>query len=570
MKLDASKLVAAVLDATVTEDTDAQRQAQTPAPAIPAPSPDDDIPDARDALKAVTGDGGEEVENPPFANYIEVDVEKGKKPKKIPVPIDRLTRDIRDRLDDFPRRLGSTLFYFDPSAAKKPIRTLERKSDLFAWLMGEGHCLIQWATGPGFVTQDQLFARIYDKARYYDATSAAPYYPDREDVFPTFGELPTADPEHRAFWKLVGRFNPADDANRTILAAFIVTPIWYDGINDRPMCLVDTDDAQGSGKTTVVKMISRLYDQHAEAEYIDIDIRTLGADDTKIKKEILSAEGRSKRIVLFDNLTKTIKSEALAKLVTGGKVSGMAPYGHGTETRPADFTFYGTMNGASTDEDMTTRTYTLRIKSVEDPDPQWENDTVSLIRDNRLQILADILDMMKKAVPRRRKHKSRFGVYDSTVLSAVCLDDAEFEAADNALAEASGNQNEDAELALDFLTRFEDALAKSDEYIPDTPVVVTQSAIDWLLANSSGDLAKLKSKHIRNLIKAGHLPNFSKEFDRLTACDRYQGHRERAFFFGMKMGGSAHLPGETTFEFVSTDGSQLKPIFRETMKRPNS
>lgn len=56
MKLDASKLVAAVPAATVTEDTDAQRQTQTPAPAIPAPSPDDDIPDARDALKAVTSD----------------------------------------------------------------------------------------------------------------------------------------------------------------------------------------------------------------------------------------------------------------------------------------------------------------------------------------------------------------------------------------------------------------------------------------------------------------------------------------------------------------------------------
>lgn len=527
----------------------------------------DDAPDAAALVKAVTGGEDETVENPPFANYIELPPENGeKKPKRIPISIDKLTRCIWDRLDNFPRRLGSSLFYYDPKS-KKPIRTLDNKQALFGWLQGDGNCLVCWAHGSGFVTQDQLFERIFDKARFYEGTSAAPYHPPRDEVFPTYGELPEADPEHRAFWKLVGRFNPADDANRTVLAAFLLTPLWYDGVNDRPMCLVDTDDAQGSGKTTVVKMIARLYDRNAEAEYLDIDIKTLLTDDTKIKKELLSAEGRSKRIVLFDNLSKTLKGDALAKLVTGGKVSGMAPYGHGTETRPADFTFYGTMNGASTDEDMTTRSYTMRVKKIEDPDPEWESKTVAFIRDNRLQILADGIDMIKNAPRRHRRHKSRFGAYDETVLSAVCKTDEEFDAADDALADASGRANEDVEIADEFLKRFKTALGNIKDYKDTSSVVIAQTAVEWLLSKASGNLERLKGRNIRNLIKAGHLDDFSKDFERLTDSPKYQGHRERAFFYGMKIGDpDSFLPID--FQFIEKSSEGLKIAFSSNMTRP--
>jgi len=527
----------------------------------------DDTPDMADTLKAITGSEDETIQKPPFANHLELPPEKGeKKPKRIPIHIDKLTMDIWDRLDDFPRRLGSSLFYYDPDS-KKPIRTLDKKQALFAWIQGEGHCLIQWVNGSGFVTQDQLFERIFDKAIYYEGTSGAPYYPQRDDIFPTYGQLPKADPEHRAFWKLVGRFNPADDANRTVLAAFLLTPLWYDGVNDRPMCLVDTDDAQGSGKTTVVKMIARLYDRNAEAEYLDIDIKTLSADDTKIKKEILSAEGRSKRIVLFDNLSKTLKGDALAKLVTGGKVSGMAPYGHGTETRPADFTFYGTMNGASTDEDMTTRSYTMRVKKIEDPDPEWESKTVAFIRDNRLQILADGIDMIKNAAPRRRRHKSRFGVYDATVLSAVCKTDEEFDAADDALADASGRANEDVEIADEFLKRFKTALGNIKDYKDTLSVIITQTAVEWILSKASGNLERLKGRNIRNLIKAGHLDDFSKDFEKLPDRDFFKGHRERAFFFGMKIGDHDTL-FPISFQFIDKTSEGLTISFTQTMRKP--
>lgn len=494
----------------------------------------------------------------PFSNFTETVEDDGKR-SKTPRLIDELTKDLWSRFDNYPRVIGSTLFSFDRSQVNQ-IQLLSDKIQLSAWIQGKSGTCIKWATGQtsGFVTKDEFFARLVQTVRRYSGIAAAPHYPPRDDVFYTHEDLPPATGIHEAFWKFVSFFNPADSTNKTILAAFVLAPLFYDGVNDKPMLLVDTVDAQASGKTSVVKMIALLYDE----DPISIDLTTLGNDLGNIKKRILSSEGRRKRIVLLDNLVKTLKSPALADFVTSNSITGMAPYGKGEESRPNDLTFFGTFNGASVDTDMATRCYTLHIRAVERPDPSWASRLTAFIKEYRLQIFSDALDMIQNAKPRTRKH-SRFGMFDEKILSAVCLNDEEFAAADNVLAKASDLANEDMELAREVNARLTDAIRSATRYSTTKAVVIPYSAVDRILAERIGKACN--SHQLRKLVRSGHLPAVSKDFRALPQRTGFP--RTAAFLIGID---KSRENGKINFQYINFNKESLTVLFEGEMKCPSS
>ncbi len=492
----------------------------------------------------------------PFSNFTEMVEDDGKR-SKTPRLIDELTKDLWSRFDNYPRVIGSTLFSFDRSQ-DNPIQLLSDKIQLSAWIQGKSGTYIKWATGQtsGFVTKDEFFSRLLQTGKRYSGIAAAPHYPLRNDIFYTHEDLPPATGGHKTFWEFISFFNPADSTNKTILAMFVLAPLFYDGVNDKPMLLVDTIDAQASGKTSVVKMIALLYDE----DPISIDLTTLGNDLGNIKKRILSAEGRRKRIVLLDNLVKTLRSPALADFITSNSITGMAPYGKGEESRPNDLTFFGTFNGASVDTDMATRCYTLQIRAVERPDPGWASRLTAFIKKNRLQIFADTLDMIKNAKPRARKH-SRFGIFDEKILSAVCRNDEEFTAADNALAKASDIANEDMELAREIDARLTSAIKSATGYSAAKAVVIPHSAVDRIL--SDGTSKSCNSHQLRKLVRSGHLPTISKEFRALPQRTGFP--RTAAFLIGID---KSRGNGKINFQYIDFNNESLTVSFKSEMKRP--
>ena len=497
----------------------------------------------------------------PFSNYWETKIQKSNGTpsiKQTPKPLNALINELKARFNDYPRRLGSALFDDNVDSTDRICQLLST-DELFAWIQRKSNAIVSWGRGNGFVPQKQLFAGLMQSATKYNGVSAAPHFPMRPDIYYIHAPLPPPEADHAAFWRLIDFFNPADAANRTLIAAAFCAPMFYDSINDRPMWLIDTDDAQGSGKTSIVNMNCHLYAE----EPMDVDLSLIKGDATPLTKRLLSADGRRKRIVLFDNLDKTIKGGILAKLITAKSISGMAPYGRGEETRPNDLTYFGTVNGASVDTDMATRCYTLRIKAVSSPDPAWATSVRQYIDETRPLIFANIIDMIKNAPPRRR-NKSRFGTFDATVLSAVCQTDDEFHAADLALVGESTRANEDVELCAEFKQLLDCKLKGTSKYDASKPCVITQAAIVNILRESNSTLQYWKGTTIRQHIKAGHLPDFSKGFRSLPDRGDFKDCRTAAFYYGT----IAQTNQQITFQYVDIADGKLVIRFQNTITQP--
>jgi len=454
----------------------------------------------------------------PFSNYLE----DGK--KNLPKTIGALVSEVKERFLGFPRIIGDQLFDYDKDAHE--IRYLLTKNDLFAWIQGTSGQPVNWCGGEGFVTRDELFSRIFQTAVRYEGVSCAPHYPTRSDVFYTFGKLPPPDPSHSTFWELVDRFNPASPANRLLIAAFLIAPMWFDRENRAPLFVVDTDDAQSSGKTTLVEIVSSLYGQ----EPLMLDFGLLERDINQVNRRLLSASARQKRVALFDNLTRKVSCDNLAQLVTSKSISGIAPYGRGEMTRPNDLVYAVTVNGASVDTDTATRAYTIRLKKPEKLRAEWRDETIAFIDRNRLQLYSDIIHMMQNA--QKRERNGRFGKFDITVLSAVCADDAEFALVDRSIRAEADRANDDADRGAEFLEMiYARVSSEVDNFDANRPFVMRNADINFYLAHSSGNLKTMKVQAIRSLVKQGQIPPVSKYFDRLPQGDT--NGRFHGMFFGV-------------------------------------
>ena len=296
-------------------------------------------------------------------------------------------------------------------------------------------------------------------------------------MFDLCGDLPKADPNAEAFWKLIGFMCPATDNDRLLMAAAFIAPLYYSLTASRPAWCIDTVDAQGSGKSTVVKLCARLYG----CAPIDVDFATLKRDETAFKKRVVSSEGRQSRIALIDNITgDSVASASLAKFITAASISERAAYGRGESSRENDLTWFLTMNGASFDADMASRCYTLKIRKPIDPDPFWEEEVFRHIDKNRLQILADMGAMLDRVNARSRsevwvRRDSRFARFDSLVLAAVCRDRDEFDALDGYLSATATETNVDQSAA----DTFAEAFAVQSENTTPAPAANGGTARPW-------------------------------------------------------------------------------------------
>ncbi len=479
---------------------------------------------APESKESVAVSIAKEANKTPLANYTWGEIIKKKnrdgseKAKQIPEPrrLDDICNDIHDRFLGFPKRLGSELFDYtrndDPN--KRKIMTIDSKDALKAWVNATSGQQSDFMSGGRFSNWAEVYERLHQTSSQYDGIAKAPWYPQRDDVFPIYEILPPADPTHSKFDEFVAFFNPATAADKTLLRAFFMAPMFYNGVSDRPAWCIDTVDAQQSGKSTVVKMCARLYNEAV----LDMDLRAINGELATLKKRILSSEGRAKRIALFDNLETALKGGNLAQLITASTITGLRPYGRGEETRQNDITWTATVNGAEVDTDMSTRTYTIHIKAPPRYIPRWEEKVCEFVETNRSQLHADIIDMLSHAKERVRD-KSRFATFDAMVLSAAAYTDDEFAAACAKITEAAENANEDVDRAAEIARLIDDMLTR---YSPEQtgiqdgyPVILLSNDLDEIVRKSYGATRNWTAKRIRRLIKTGKAPQFSRTFDRL-------------------------------------------------------
>lgn len=447
-----------------------------------------------------------ELNKEPLSNYTEIKDDGKKRTIKVPKSIGEIITEIHNRFLGFPAKIGGALFDYDRT--RQRICMLPNKDALFAWMqMTSKHCVRWCSMGSDeapMVSQGQLYEGLIAAAKQYSMVISVPTFPVRDDVLYVHDVLPPPDPLHCHFWEMIDRFCPASNAYRLLIAALFIAPIYYEPTVPRPMWIVDTVDAQASGKTTLVKMLAWLYNDDMFA----VDENELKNGIEKLMRSLLSATARSKRVVLFDNVTGTLKGKNLALLCTMPTLSGLAPYGRGVETRPNDLTYVATVNGAVVDTDIATRSYTVKIRKPDAYSSTWERDTHKFIGDNRLQILSDIIHMIQTSTVKAHREDSRFDAFDSIVLNAVCANDAELEMIDTTLRGDAMSANEDVEIASEVEQVFRDAVFEDSDLNEDYPVYIKANDMNALLNMHSGRLQNLSLFRFKKLVKQRAIPMF--------------------------------------------------------------
>ena len=385
----------------------------------------------------------------PFANFdlVETETRRGKSGgvEKVPRRLNDLIADLHVRLMGAPYRVGEELFDRDHETQK--INYIYDASDLFSWIARKTGQVVQWSKIEGCVTKAEFFAALKSEAESFSAISFTPDYPMRSDVYYTHPALPSPSKNNAVFWRFVDFFNPVDEINRSLLTAFIMAPIFYKPMAARPLWIIDSPNGQGSGKSAIPEMVAFLYGEDwDEGRPIDVSLYDLEKNYQEIVKRIISTKGRNARILRLDNVTGTLRSANLAMLVTAGSITGRATYGRGEENRPNNLTYVVTINGATVDTDIASRSYYIMVAKPK-MTPKWGDAVQDYIKENRLQIFADILDIIRNHQPFAAPPVTRVPQFEVTILQAACQTEEQYLKVMQFLTNKKEETNQDEELA---------------------------------------------------------------------------------------------------------------------------
>lgn len=478
--------------------------------APPSTKDEDDLSEAKKANKQ------------PFSNYkiITQKTPTGERQAKQPLPMKRLIDSIFRRFWGFPCRIGSTLF--DHDRDNDTIRYLETSTQLFSWIQEKSKSNVKWGKMEGAVSQEQLYASVSANARQYELISPAPFWPERSDVYHTFRGLPEPTKDHKYFNKLCSFFCPSTEEDALLIRAFIATPLYFEPMQSRPLWVIDSSAGQGVGKTTLPSMIATLYggNDHESNEAFMFNQNDLdGIHADRSERRLITRSGRKKRMVIVDNVTGYFKCARLAQWVTQSSLSGLPPYGTGEETRPNDLTYVITSNSATLDRDLIVRSFQIVLDPPGGNAVKWAGTVHRYIMENRLNILADIKDIMDKGISDERmsefKRMTRFEGWERNVLLPVIGSEENRSKVFKMIKhrrDLSDGELEDAETVRDMFRRN----IKKAGFNPDSQCLWLQTKVlvEWAqeaISGFGGRSGRAVPHLLRNMVKGGMIPEMKNE-----------------------------------------------------------
>ena len=489
----------------------------------------------------------------PFRNHIPKEGEKivrGKPVKEIvnePRTHADMLRDLNRRFLGFPRKIGNE-HMFDHDRASGEIVNIPNPEHLIAWIGRRSSKVVPWARGDAMVTPGQFFASILATCPRYEAISGTPDWPKRKDIYYTHAKLPLPCPDLSRFKKLCDFFLPASETDKLLIRALFCSPLWYVPGIPRPSWIIDSKDAQGSGKTTLVETAAFLYGSSA----ISTSKQEIDHDESRLTRRILSQSGRAARVLLVDNVTGAFNSGALAALITRRDITGMSPYGHGEETRPNNLTYAITVNTATfSDNDIPSRSFYIYVRrpDAELDEKSWKEKIEEYIGHYRLEIISDIIHMLSThkrfpGVPTQ----TRFPEFERSILQPCCeTPDNLFSVLDNVkAARADSNTEEEQARAINEVFEFE----LQSIGITGPAFLRTEIVNSWgrRALHETIDFKGYPIQLIRNLSKGGHLPLFDCDSRRINICNG----KERCSGIGYRMTDTT-----TAFHLVTRDAGGI-------------
>lgn len=462
----------------------------------------------------------------PFRNYAEKeppaedDEKKGKKKKvKVARLQQEMMEDLHVRALGYPYVISGVLFdYSKQEDGNHKIVYLNSSDDVTAWIGSICNSGVDFQSMPMSVSMKVFQSYLIQKSHEFEFISRHPHYPFSPDTFYDLDNLPPATNDHRYAKRLFQYFNPATPEDLAIIKAMFLSLMWHPLVHfSRPGFFIDSADGKGVGKTTLVNILAFLMNCGVrDCQPCQFD--KFGLEE--LKKTLVSAEGKSVSIILLDNLDTELSSSTIASLMTADSITARPPYGHGDVKRSNDLTFIFTANSGGLDTDLACRVFliTLKRQFVEN----WETSIKSFIIENRLQIWADLIDMM--ANPKCQQWEqlhTRFPEFDRAVLMPACETEemyrkvrAKLEASESAL-----NTDYDlAETVNDALQGIiEDVTGNIDCDKPnmetDYIFIQTQVVKDALKRNSISKVRTVSA--VINLAKDGKLKRVDKDIQRI-------------------------------------------------------
>lgn len=455
----------------------------------------------------------------PFRNFIQSEVESpgrgGKPQKKItqePRTHAAMLEDLSKRFLGFPRKQGDK-YLFDHDRDTGEIIHIHDSDDLLAWIGRRSKHPVGWAHGDSMISQRQFYSSLEDTAHRYESISLIPSWPRRMDVYYAHDQLPPPCPDRSRFETLLNFFCPSSPIDRHLLAAFVCAPLWYIPGIPRPGWVIDSTEGKGCGKTTLVELVAQLYG-HAP---LNTTKQELSINLQQIVKRCVSHSGRQARIFLVDNVTGNFESEELSYLITTKDITGMAPYGHGEETRPNDMTYVITSNTASVDGDLAHRFFYIQINRPKMTlgRSSWKTNVLDYIEKHRFEIVSDIISMLANHQPFPIPPNTRFPEFETTILQPCCGSmEATVEALEH-LLKSRIESNIDEEQARAIIDLFNFNLEKLG--LHQSPCFLKSNVVNsWggQALRECHDFKGLPIQHIRNLAKTGILPKIDIEIRR--------------------------------------------------------
>lgn len=347
----------------------------------------------------------------PFSNYREFgegEIE--------PRELEDIANDLIKRTDGWPKRVGSNLFV-DTGKKEDPIRWLRDSSDLFSWIKREIPNTEWKDKKDGLITKVELLKDLKANAESFTDISHLPHEPSIPGIYYTSQcrASYTAEGDGSLLDEFVNRFNPDDEHDRQLIAAYFTTLFWGGAGGRRPIFLVTSDDGTGSGKSKLCEIAGKLAGGSmlfGQTEPIET-----------LKTRLLSDSGRKYRHVFLDNLkSNKFSSGELEGLITSEDISGRGLY-VGNANRPNHLVFGLTVNGASLSRDLSERSIVIKVKKPKAYSANWESTTFDFIERFHTELVNDILwSLRNRPTLDIGAAATRWPLWERDILSRCCLD----------------------------------------------------------------------------------------------------------------------------------------------------
>jgi 5S rRNA maturation endonuclease (ribonuclease M5) len=343
----------------------------------------------------------------------EIETEEGRKVVRHAVPVSEIVASVLYVTNGWPKRLGGSLFWDHEGRCE----LLETNAALTAYL--HARATFKWQVGAdnagqNFLTREELYSAVLSAAEYVEEITAVPLWPQPPGIYVTKRlKIPeNASPER--FFELLRYFKPDSEIDQALIQALALTPFWGGKPGSRPLFVVTGPEGigiQGTGKTTLVEVLAILAGGYIAIERVEGKSFSDG-----VAKQILTESNLSKRVVLFDNLSRTLESQELASLITSTQVTGRPAFER-AKARANYFTWAATAVSPELDEDLADRCVVLHLAPPQiDRRPNFRAEVEAFMDRYQLEIVGGALTILKaERTPIIARH-SRYPTWDDQVL----------------------------------------------------------------------------------------------------------------------------------------------------------